>query len=90
MPDGWESRTIAVSHEVGTRGNTGHCVEVHDLAVSKLVAFREKDRAFVRTLLAEGLLEVDTFTDRLRETAMDDDTRSRLDTWVDVTAEDLG
>ncbi|MCG8469550.1 MAG: hypothetical protein MJB57_15315 [Gemmatimonadetes bacterium] len=89
LPDGWESRTTRVSHEVGTRGNVGHCIEAHDLAVSKLVAFREKDRAYVRTLLAEGLLDVDTLSDRLRHTALDDDTRSRLTAWVDVTIEDL-
>ena len=32
-------------------------MEAHDLAVSKLVAFREKDRDFVRTLLIERLIE---------------------------------
>jgi hypothetical protein len=54
LPDGWEGRTVPVSHPQGTRGNTGHCVEAHDLGASKLAAFREKDRDFVRILLAEG------------------------------------
>lgn len=38
LPLGWESRTIPVSHPVGTRGNVGHCLEAHDLAASKLAA----------------------------------------------------
>ena len=40
-----------------TSNSTGWCVEAHDLAVSKLVAFRAKDRDFVRTLLYERLIE---------------------------------
>lgn len=89
LPDGWESRTITVSHEIGTRGNTGHCIEPHDLAVSKMIAYREKDREFVRTLLAEGLLDVETLIDRLESTAVDEETRARLRAWIEITTEDL-
>ena len=32
-------------------------MEAHDLAVSKLVAFRDKVRDFVRTLLVERLID---------------------------------
>jgi hypothetical protein len=57
LPRGWFDRTVAVSHPVSTRGYTGHCLEAHDLAASKLVAYRPKDRDFVRVLLAEGLID---------------------------------
>jgi hypothetical protein len=41
LPAGWEKRTIAVSNPA-TNGNIGHCLDVHDLAASKLAANREK------------------------------------------------
>lgn len=47
LPQGWERRAKRVSNS-NTRGKTGLCVEAHDLAVSKLVAFRPKDLDFVR------------------------------------------
>jgi hypothetical protein len=42
-------------HNENTGGATGWCLEVHDLATSKLVANRDRDRAFVRVLLQEHL-----------------------------------
>ena len=40
--------------------------EVHDLAVSKCVAGREKDADFVRTLLRVRMIEPDILTARIR------------------------
>ena len=45
LPAGWKDRLIAV-HNENTGGGMGLCLEVHDLAVSKLVAGREKDLSF--------------------------------------------
>jgi hypothetical protein len=56
LPIGWEKRVIKVRND-NTRNRTGRCVEAHDLAVSKLVAFRDKDRDFVRTPLVERLID---------------------------------
>jgi hypothetical protein len=56
LPVGWEKRVIAVKNE-NTRNTTGWCVEAHDLASSKLVAFRDKDKEFVRVLLRENLID---------------------------------
>lgn len=56
LPTGWEKRAIEVRNE-NTRNYTGWCVEAHDLAASKLVAFRDKDRDFVRTLIVEKLID---------------------------------
>lgn len=55
LPSGWQKRAIEVCNE-NTRNNTGWCAEAHDLAASKLVAFRDKDRDFVRTLIVEKLI----------------------------------
>jgi hypothetical protein len=89
LPEGWSRRTRAVSHPVGTRGNTGLCLEAHDLAASKLVAYREKDRVFVTTLLSEGLIDAETLLDRVRSLPIEDDHRDRLIRWVEVTVADI-
>src|SRR5215207_2005550 len=44
LPDGWQDRLVRL-HNDNTMGATGWCLEPHDLAVSKLAAGREKDRA---------------------------------------------
>jgi hypothetical protein len=54
FPVGWEERAIPVRDPERTRGNTGWCVEAHDLAANKLAAYRDKDREFVRTLLIDA------------------------------------
>ena len=66
LPDGWRGRAIAVRNE-NTRHRTGWCVEAHDLAVSKLVAFRDKDRDFVRVLILENLIGSRKLLLRLRQ-----------------------
>jgi hypothetical protein len=50
LPKGWQQRLVPIAN-ANTRGVTGWCLEVHDLAISKLVAGREKDLDFVRTLI---------------------------------------
>src|SRR5260221_210646 len=46
LPSGWKDRLIAIRNE-NTGGGTGLCLEIHDLAISKLVAGREKDLEFI-------------------------------------------
>lgn len=89
LPAGWEERTVAVSHPIGTRGNTGHCLEAHDLAASKLFAYREKDRHFVRILLMEGLVKPDLLQDRIATLPVSVEVRSRLKNWVVITANEM-
>jgi len=88
LPDGWSERTIPVSDR-GT-GFTGQCLEPHDLAVSKLAAFREKDRVFVATLLSEGLLDGQILLGRIRSLPGPEDRRQRLAQWVEKTLTGLG
>lgn len=68
LPTGWERRAIKIRND-NTRNCTGWCVESHDLAVSKLVAFRDKDRDFVRTLLVERLIDPGKLDRRIRQLA---------------------
>lgn len=84
LPEGWQLRTVPVPGR-GARPATGWCIEAHDLAVSKLVAFRDKDRAFVRTLIVEGLISPDVLVARVRVTLMDEALKDRLGRWIEGT-----
>lgn len=75
LPDGWSDRLVPVRSE-NTRGVTGLCLEVHDLAVAKAVAGREKDRAFLREVARHGLAELATVRARLGATTLSDDARA--------------
>ena len=81
LPDGWQVRTVPVPGR-GPRPSTGFCLEGHDLAASKLVAYREKDQRFVRTMLAEGLIDADVLLERVRSLDVTDDKRERIGRWV--------
>jgi hypothetical protein len=86
LPRGWQRRTVLVCDPKWTRGHKGHCVESHDLAASKLAAYRERDLVFVATLLSEGLIAVDVLIDRVHMLEVAEDTKARLVRWVDAMA----
>ena len=70
LPAGWRERLVRVENE-NTRGAIGWCLEPHDLAVSKLVAGREKDLEFVAGLLRHRLANPETLRERLGATPME-------------------
>lgn len=88
LPKGWERRAVKVQN-ANTRQSIGWCLEAHDLAASKLVAFRDKDRDFVRVLLAERLIEPPTLLRRLAQLPRDKAFRDRLIQWVKRTVTEL-
>ena len=67
LPKGWRKRLVRV-HNENTGGVTGLCLEVHDLAVSKYVAGREKDLAFTAILAREGMTRRETLLERAAAT----------------------
>jgi hypothetical protein len=69
LPSGWRDRLIPVSNP-NTSGVTGLCLEVHDLAISKYVAGREKDMEFTRELARHGMTNADTLLQRLANTEL--------------------
>lgn len=89
LPTGWLERAVVVSDSVRTRGGTGRCLEAHDLAASKLAAFREKDRVFVVTLLSERLIDGQVLIMRIRALPVTDEQRDKLIRWAEVTIRDL-
>lgn len=67
LPRGWKDRLVPVKSE-NTGGATGLCLEVHDLAVAKLAAGREKDLEYVSALFKHGLVDERVVRDRLGQT----------------------
>ena len=62
--NGWRERLVPV-HNENTGGGTGLCLDIHDLAVSKLIAGREKDIDFLTGLLRHCLVRLPILRDRL-------------------------
>jgi hypothetical protein len=70
LPPGCKDRLIPILTE-RTGGATGLCLELHDLAVSKLVAGRPKDLEFVFGVLRHSLANAETIRERLKVTPLD-------------------
>lgn len=86
LPDGWRERLVVVSNEntqiAGTGyQSTGLCLNKEDLCVAKLLAYRNKDQAFVGALLEHGVVDRITIIDRLQ---------SVQETWPAEAARALG
>jgi hypothetical protein len=77
LPEGWEARLVAVEGPA-TNGAVGYCLDPHDLAASKLVAGREKDRAFVGAMLRGGLLSPHLLRERIALLPVPEAQRDRL------------
>jgi len=56
LPDGWINRCVEIRND-NTRQVTARCLDPHDLAVSKLVAGREKDLEFLIEMTRNGILD---------------------------------
>lgn len=66
FPAQWRTRAVAIRSD-NTGGVTGICPHPSDLAISKLAAWREKDREFVRALLRHGITTAEEIELRLSE-----------------------
>lgn len=67
LPLYWQQRAIRLESYSVVRSQTvaGVCPEANDLCVSKLCAFREKDRDFVEALLRAGIVDAGTLLARI-------------------------
>jgi len=87
LPAGWQDRTKEIRN-ANTKYYSGHCVEAHDLAASKLVAFRDKDREFVRLLLRDRFIRARTLIARIESLPSPGREKARLVKWVEMTVGD--
>lgn len=69
--------------------NIGWCIEAHDLAASKLIAFREKDRVFVRRLLLEKMIDADKLLKRIQSIETEEELKEQAQLWVERIAIEL-
>ena len=60
---------------------------MHDLAASKISAFRPKDKDFVRTLIVEKLLDSSILMQRVREMSFDEKLKEDVIKWLEYTIE---
>ena len=67
LPKGWQDRLVPVFND-NTGGTVGLCLEVHDLAISKYVAGREKDLDYTKVLAESGMVEEECLLERLNAT----------------------
>lgn len=67
LPRGWQRRLVRVENE-NTGGYAGLCLEVHDLAISKYAAGRQKDLEFTRELARHRMTDKRTLLKRLAAT----------------------
>jgi hypothetical protein len=74
LPEGWELRLVTISN-ANTRGAKGLCLEIHDLVVSKCIAGRDKDLAFLRTTLGAKMVDRSILLERLAQTPVDEARR---------------
>ena len=70
VPSGWRDRLV-LYETAGSEPGRGWCLEPHDLAVSKLVAGREKDFDFVGALGDAGLIDLEVVRLRLADVPRD-------------------
>jgi hypothetical protein len=71
LPAGWTERLVPIQNE-NTGGAIGWCLEVHDLAVSKLVAGRPRDQEFITVLLREHMIDAEVLRQRIGTLAVPD------------------
>jgi hypothetical protein len=77
LPEGWRERLVLMTSE-NTRFIRGWCLEVHDLAIAKYVAGREKDREFTVIAAREGMVSRPVLEQRLATTALDPVVRAMV------------
>ena len=76
LPKNWQSRAVSINNK-NTNNIEGLCLAPEDLAVSKLLAGREKDIAFVKGLIRYNLISLDDIL--ALKVELDAKTREALD-----------
>ena len=77
LPKGWKGRLVNLPAG-DTEGVRGLCLDPHDLAISKYVAFREKDLVFTRELARRGITSQAQLLTLLEQTKLGDELRERI------------
>jgi len=82
LPTGWKGRLVNLPAG-DTGGVRGLCLEPHDLAISKYVARRDKDRTFTRELARRGLVDREKLLALVDQTPVSADIKERLRGYIE-------
>jgi hypothetical protein len=85
FPRGWKKRLVPLP-----KSQNAYCLDPHDLAAVKLQLGRGKDLELCAALLATGKLRTELIRKRLRETRMEDRTRTLTTTRLNKVIEMAG
>ncbi|MGB8930249.1 MAG: DUF6036 family nucleotidyltransferase [Anaeromyxobacteraceae bacterium] len=85
LPRGWESRLVKVQNP-NTNDYVGHCLDPHDLAASKLAAFRDKDKEFVQALLRLRIVRRTGLLKRIADLPVAEEHRRMVRSWIEGLA----
>ena len=77
LPKGWKGRLVNLPPG-DTEGVRGLCLDPHDLAIAKYVAWREKDRVFNRELARRRITSKGRLLELLERTAVAAAVRARI------------
>lgn len=89
LPVGWQERLRSwANHSTGDAD--AFFLDVHDLALAKLSAYREKDRAFVAALLDAGLLDIDVLVRRAQDLPVEPISLTRISGFLGPWATNAG
>lgn len=77
LPEGWRERLIPIRND-NTLGITAHCLEPHDLLISKYLAGRPKDLDFCAAIIRVGLVHEEVLLHRLEHTECTPEERERV------------
>ena len=85
VPVGWETRLVKLTTP-STLPGTAWCLEVHDLALSKLVAGRSKDYEYVESLMRAGMVAAELMLARLPTMPIAPLASTRIRRWIEHRA----
>ena len=77
LPRGWKGRLVNLP-KGDTEGVVGLCLDPHDLAISKYVARREKDRIFTKELAKRDLVSRTRLLALVDGTPVEESVRKRI------------
>lgn len=89
LPVGWENRLRTWSN-LSTGDAEALFLDVHDLALAKLAAYREKDRSFVAALLDAGLLDIDVLGRRAQDLPVETIALARINGFLGLWTTNAG
>jgi len=81
LPKNWQQR-CKIINDKWQKDYNGFCISLPDLAVSKLMAYRERDKEFVEILLINKLINSEEINFLINQCDVDIRLKNRAITWL--------